>query len=249
MKRFKLIAAIMIATLTSTVAFAAPSGSINNVLVHTIGMGKTLIRMGENNIFLQKSGLCFEGTISFTVKGCLGKRLICSVSPIEDESYLADNKGTLSALYGFTPRTASYNGKVDFQMPVSWLGIDIFSKNQEPRTMTIYIDIIDPATGNTIAADIVTLNNDNTKFDQNSSMASTISGMFGGVSGDLINSCAACDGTGICNSCYGDAFFDPKVCRKCANHPGICRRCNGEGEEGTDIRGYGSGGGILDLLF
>ena len=60
-------------------------------------------------------------------------------------------------------------------------------------------------------------------------MVDMLGSLFGSSDAESTQPCTACDGTGICPHCDGDAYFDPSSCRKCAADPGICRRCKGTG--------------------
>lgn len=242
--RLLLTAFLSIAALTG----ASAADSVNSLKIDNIGMGSRMIRLGKAGIMLDNAGFCLEGKVSVTVEGQRGQRLMCILHPVRNGSFLKDRKGDLMSVLTFEPESDNYTCSLPVEIPYSWLGIDMMSNKQTVKDFTIDVMIVALDKNSTLASKVITLGGDDIKIDREQLPNHLLGSLFGGdsVDGDFITKCSACDGTGICSKCDGDGFFDPSICRKCAEDPGICRRCNGLGKEGTEVDG---GGSLFDLFF
>ncbi len=183
--------------------------SINSAAINNVGLNEIFFRMGDN-LMLGNSGMCLKGFINVSVQGMRGKRIFCMVEPIVDGSMMQDSKGDCNAIYAIQPTSANYTGKVAFALPYSWMGISFNDRVDKVRDLKLQVSIIDfNAEKPVIATKTITLDQSNTRIDPN------------GIVRD------------------GDGFIDPSSCRKCSQHPGICRRCHGKGEEEVEIRESG----------
>lgn len=239
---------LMVLTALMANHISAASGSVNAVKINNVGMGGHMFRLGENGLILDHTGMCMEGYIDVSADGQRGKRLVCLLEPIIDGQFMQDDIGELVGLYAFTVNSSQFRGKVKFGLPYTWFGLSMNSKVNDVKDIKMQVTLVDWANEAVIDKKVITIGKNDINIDRNSMTSNLISGFFGGgVDGDVIHTCVACDGTGLCDSCYGEGYLDPKSCRKCAASPGICRRCKGEGKEGSEIND--GGGGLFDLFF
>lgn len=236
----KMAIAAIVFTMASIQCEAAVS--INSAAINNVGLNETFFRLGEN-LMLENSGMCLKGVINVSVQGMRGKRIFCMVEPIVNGSTMEDRKGDCNAIYAIQPTSANYAAKVAFAMPYSWMGISFNDRVDKERDIKLQVTILDlNAEKPVIATKTITLDQSNTRIDPNGiargGVGSLLGGLLGG-GGDGTVTCTSCDGTGLCPFCDGDGFIDPSVCRKCSQHPGICRRCHGKGEEEIEIKESG----------
>ena len=226
---------------------------IKSMKFDQMGMGGRMVRLSDNGIFLDDAGMHFEGFINMTINGFVGKRLVCMVEPLDkDGDRIADRKGQLMNLTAFNVKSNQFNGELNVDIPYAWM--DLKSK---PTKFSYVITIIGPD-GEPISSKTLNVDPQTIKVDGNKMGAKMMGDMFGvkgnsekdvaagvmmeGLLGGLFgpsvtaeHTCSACDGEGVCPECYGDAFLNPSLCRRCSRDPGICRRCKGSGTETVDI--------------
>lgn len=224
------------------------NGTVRSVMFKDFTFDNPIFRLTESGLALNQYGFSFAGTVGVTVNGVRGHRIACIVSPIVSGSYMEDQYGQCAAVYAFTPNSDSYSANIPIAMPYQWFGIDLFGNNTDLESLHLGIWLVDFTGDKDLAEEIIELNSSNMNFRKDDVSPDMLASLLGGgVSGDVVHTCAACDGTGLCDSCYGDAYLDPSICRKCSANPGICRRCKGKGKEGSDIR-YG-GDSFFDIFF
>jgi hypothetical protein len=225
------------------------SGKIGDINFNNVTLDNPMFRLGEAGLLLDNGGMSIEGQIGISTTGYRGRRLVCMVEPIIEGSYMEDNIGQCTAIYAFTPTAAQFSGNLSIAIPYSWLGMDLRrnSKITEPKNLQIQVTLVDWKSEKVLDTNTFDITADKMQFDGNNVPMNMLSSLFGGgVDGDVVHTCTACDGTGVCNSCYGDAYLDPSTCRKCATNPGVCRRCKGKGKEGAELQ---ESGGLFDLFF
>ncbi len=223
------------------------AGRIGDLSFKNLTLKNPMFRLGENGLILDQQGMSLEGTIPLTVNGQRGKRIVCLVEPIIEGSYMQDGIGECTAVYAFTATSDQFSGDLTIAIPYQWLGIDIYSKVNEPKDIELSVTLADWASQTRLAQTVFDIDGSNMKLEGNVNPYAMLGELFeGSPQGNVISTCSACDGTGLCNSCYGDGYLDPSACRKCAADPGVCRRCHGTGEEGATVR---ESGGLFDLMF
>lgn len=234
-------------TTKSTAPSTRVSGAVRSVTMDDILLSNDMFRITENGLIYDHGGFSFAGTLNVNVTGMRGKRVICFVSPVVNGSSMADNYGECTAIYPFTPTSENFNKAIKVALPISWFGIDIFSNNTTLESLQLNVALYDLNGDKFISEALIDLDQSNMDF-RREDIADNMLMQFlgGGVSGNVIHTCTACDGTGLCDNCYGEAYIDPSVCRKCASNPGVCRRCKGKGEEGMNVRTHSDD--IIDNL-
>ncbi len=238
-RKIRLSVAAALLALTCATGNAA-SVAVNSATVDNVGLDELFFRLGDD-LILEHSGMCIKGYVNVSVQGLRGKRLFCMVEPIVNGSMMEDRNGACNAIYAFTPTSASYTGKVAFAFPYNWTGLTLNSKVTD-LDIKIQVSILDMTSKNPVMVEkTLDIDDSNTRIDPNriagDGLGSMLGALFGG--GDRSVTCTLCDGTGLCPFCDGDGFIDPSLCRKCSRHPGICRRCHGNGEEEIEIRESG----------
>lgn len=226
---------------------ATDDGKVISLLFNNITMNNPMFRQAEGgHLILDKQGMSLEGNISVNVKNHRGDRIVCLVSPIVNGNMLADSYGECTAIIAFTPNSESVQVNVPFALPYGWMGMNMNSKMNEPENLQVEVNVIDLKREAVLASALFDIGPQHIQLNQQDVPMNMLSSLFGGTAdGDLTHTCAACDGTGLCSQCYGDAYLSPSNCRHCAGNPGICRRCKGLGEEGTNVSG---GGGLFDFF-
>ena len=247
--------AVAIMLLTSVSAIAAGTIELKSLSFNNIGMGGRLIRMGDNGILIDNAGMHLEGQLNMRVNGYMGQRLICAIAPVDAEGYsLADGNGNCIALVAFKVTSNQFTKNLPIEIPYTWIQADGNSVN-----LTFDVTILNSSVEE-VAHKVITLNPNDVNIDRSNIgnkmlgdvlgfggdggseadlMGGLIGGLLGGPSASQEYICNACDGTGLCPECYGDAFFNPSICRRCAQDPGICRRCKGAKKETVDVDIYG----------
>ena len=246
MKRFKPVI-FLLALMASLcpVKIDAATLSIGKVSIDDIGMSRRLLRMNDNGLIVDQSGLCLEVSVNINASGIMGKRVICEVVPLSSDGRTwVDAKGEVAAIEGVTVPTNSYSGKVVLPMPYSWI---VNEDSQKSKTVCMMVTVACMEEDGLVESKDITIQESDINIDKKQIGNKLMSDMLGGGSGggglmegligglfdtsdaESTEPCPACDGTCVCVYCDGDGFFDPKSCRKCANDPGICRRCKGEG--------------------
>ncbi len=224
------------------------AGSVNSLMFRTVSMSNMLFRMDSNNqLFIDKQSMSLKGNLGVTISGQAGKRVICMVTPIVNGDVMADSRGECTALYAFTPTSNRYDADVEIAVPYSWLGIGLNDKINEPKgDLGLSVAVLSLADDKVLAQGDFDLVAQNMTLGELNPME-MVGSLFGNsADGDVVHTCSACDGIGLCPYCDGDAFFDPSVCRKCSANPGVCRRCHGIGEEGVEVDdGLGGFGGLF----
>lgn len=221
---------------------------IGDITFNDLTLKNPMFRIGNNGgLVLDQQGMSLRGTIPLTVNGYRGKRIVCLIEPIIEGNYMQDGVGECTALYAFTSTSEQFSGDLTFAIPFQWLGIDIYSNVNEPKNLQISVTLADWNAQTPLASTTFDIDGNSMKLSGNVNPYSMLGELFeGGTDGNLISTCSACDGTGLCNECYGDGYLDPSQCRKCSADPGVCRRCHGTGEEGSTLR---ESGGLFDLIF
>ena len=120
--------------------------------------------------------------------------------------------------------------------------MDMNSKPSDQADVKIQVTILDLTSESPVITEkTIAIDKSNMRIDSNNiagdAVGSLMGSLFGGGDGTI--TCSSCDGSGLCPYCDGDGFIDPSVCRKCSQHPGICRRCHGSGEEEVEIKESG----------
>ena len=248
---FKTIAitALMLFPAASSVQ-AGGKVTFQSLIFNNMGMGGRMIRISDNGIFLDDAGMHFEGLLKMKVTGLRGERLICIVAPVDkDDNVMEDRQGELSNLTAFRVTSDNFTKTLPVEIPYTWINMErkemsfrfdvtiVNSKMEEVGKQIIQVapqDItVDRANmANKMAGDMLGFGGgDGGGLD----VGGLLGGLFGGSDATSEHLCSACDGTGLCAQCYGDAFFDPSKCRRCAQDPGICRRCKGAKTETVEI--------------
>lgn len=223
------------------------AAQIGDISFNNLTLKNPMFRLGDNGLILDQQGMSFEGTIPLTINGLRGKRIVCIVEPIIDGDYIQDKVGQCIAIYAFTSSSEQFSGDLTFAIPCQWMGIDLYSNVNEPKNVQISVTLTDWAAQTRLAHTTFDISGSNMKLKENVNPYAMLGELFdGGPDGNVITTCSACDGTGLCDKCYGDGYLDPTQCRKCAADPGVCRRCHGTGEEGATVR---ESGGLFDLMF
>ena len=241
-----LTTAMMLFSLVGT-ANGAGTVELKKIAFNDIGMGGRMIRMSDEGIFLDDAGMCLEGTLTLKVNGFAGQRLICVLHTLdEEENTMADSHGEALSMYAFVPQGAQATCNVKVKVPYVWLSLD-----SKPSRIPFGVTVLN-AKQEVVSEGIIDLDPrdvqvDGSKLPQKMMgdmfggadggelMGDIIGGLFGGNTARVEHVCGACDGTGLCPDCYGDAFFDPAACRRCVRDPGICRRCKGNKKETTKV--------------
>lgn len=228
---------------------ATAAGSVTALLLDNITMNNPMFRLTKDaNIILDKQGISIEGYVTVNVKNHRGDRILCFIKPIVDGNCFEDDKGDCEILVAFTPNSDSSTVNVPFAIPYSWLGIDMSNKTDKPKSWQVQVQVMDLTDSNDIAWALFDIQPENVQINQQDLPMHMVESLFrGSADGDLTHTCTACDGSGLCAECYGDAYLKPSICRRCSDSPGICRRCKGIGEEGTNISG--GSGDFFDLIF
>jgi hypothetical protein len=216
---------------------------------NNLGMTGRMIRLSDNGIFLDDAGMHLEGTLTLKVTGMRGQRLICVLSPLDSEgNLLADRRGELCNLTAFKVNSDASTIELPVEVPYTWI-------NTKERELSLNFNVtIVNSKVEEVAQKVIQVAPENVNVNSNDLPSKMMGDIFGGGDGDggdmlggLLGGlfggsdatsehiCSACDGTGLCSNCYGDAFFDPSQCRRCAQDPGICRRCKGAKKEKVDI--------------
>lgn len=222
--------------------------TLDKVSVTNVGLNKRMLRMDDNGLIVDNAGMCLEVTVAFSAKGIPGRRVICELTPLDaNDNYFVDSKGEVAAMEGVTIPSSDWSGKVMIPLPYTWVVTD---ENKKLGYVKLGVTLAMMGEEEIKDTQIVKIANDDMKLSDKKNLGNKLMGdLFGGSSsgggglmggllgamldtsdGEITQKCPNCDGTGVCSHCDGDGFFDPQVCRKCANDPGICRRCKGEGE-------------------
>lgn len=245
MKRLHtLVTLILLAA--ATLAQAGPI-TIQKVTINDLSMNKRMLRMNDNGLVVDQSGIALEVTVNFQAAGLMGRRIICDVAPLAaDGSMFADSKGTAAVIEAVTVPSNSYSGKIKLPLPYSWI---MTEETQRSKAISLSVTLACIGDDEIVESKDVLVQGEDLHVDGRDmgkkmmgqmlggGSSSDGGGMMGALLGGLLDTsdaestqtCPSCDGTGVCAHCDGDGFFDPSVCRKCANDPGICRRCKGEG--------------------
>ena len=226
---------------------------IKSMKFDQMGMGGRMVRLSDDGIFLDDAGMHFEGYINMKINGYMGKRLVCMVEPLSTKGKkLADERGQMMNLTPFNVKSDQFSGELNVDVPYAWIEMD-----QKPTNFSFEVTIIGPD-GKPIANKVLSVDPRTMKVDSDkmgSKMMGDIfgvsgnseqevaagvmmNGLLGGLFGPSVtaeHTCGACDGEGLCPECYGDAFLQPSLCRRCSRDPGICRRCKGSGKETVGI--------------
>lgn len=237
MKKFYSLFAILLLMAVSATVQAA-TVSIGAVKIENMGMNKRMVRINDNGIFLDNTGMCVEVSVNINAKGLAGKRVICSVNPLDGEgNVLGDKLGEAVSLGAINIPTDNFTGKVVIPLPYEWV-------YTESNRKGINLGVAASCFGmeNVEEAKAVVLSDADIKIDRSKlankmmgdmlggdPMGMLIGGLFDTSDAESTETCPSCEGTGVCPHCDGDAYLDPAECRKCASDPGICRRCKGEG--------------------
>lgn len=213
--------------------------NVGSVSIDNIGMNKRLIRLNDNGILIDNSGICVEVSVGIKAGDLTGHRVLCIVNPLDSEgNILADSNGEAMSATALTIPSVNYAGKVMLPIPYGWLnslnnvklGVSLMCLgNDEVGEMKVIdldsnsINIDKSRVGNKLMGDML-------GGSSSGGLGGILmEGLFGGSDAESTQPCPSCEGTRVCQHCDGDGFFDPKSCRKCATDPGICRRCKGEG--------------------
>jgi len=245
------LATLMMFACTPTVL--AGTVEILGMTIDNLGMNKRMIRMGDDGIVLDNAGLNLESTVKLRITGFVGQRLVCAVAPLNAQGEeLADRIGVCANLTGINVTSDQQTVNLKVPLPYGWMDLQqerlnlsfkvlifnsdvqrVAGKVVEVPTTSIHIDHDNlPAK---MMSDLLGGGGDGGGLD----MGGLLGGLLGGPSISSEEICGACDGTGLCPECYGDAFFDPSMCRRCSRDPGICRRCKGEKTETVNYDVYG----------
>lgn len=242
MKKLRFIQSMLM--LAVTVGVSAASLSVNSVKVENIGVNKRMIRLTDAGLLVGNAGMCVEVLVDIKATGLAGRRVVCSVAPLdEDGNMYGDSQGEAASTVAVTVPNANYSGRLMLPLPYQWV-MNQTSQKLESLKLGVTLACVGPE--KIIEEKEVNLTENDIRIDHSKLGGKFMSDIFGGGSGgglmggllgglfdtsdaESTQTCPVCDGTGVCPHCDGDAFFDPKVCRKCANDPGICRRCKGEG--------------------
>ena len=247
-----ILAIVTMLSLTETTQAASPV-TIKGLTLDRVAMGGRMYRMSDNGLFLDDAGMSMETTLTLSVTGMTGKRLIAIIHPLDNEgNILADDEGEAMTMVPFRVSGDGKNCRMTFRLPYGWLPID--QKNKKIEKMKFGISVLD-SKKEEIFSEVYTYDPRNFKTDSKNmpdqlmgdifgggggngpgmGLGDLIGGMFGGNTATTEQLCGACDGMGVCPQCYGDAFFDPSVCRRCSQEPGVCRRCKGQKTETTKV--------------
>lgn len=222
--------------------------TVTGMVINSVGMGKTIVRLRNSGIFLSNAGLSLIGKLSVNVKGQAGKRYIMLFEVLDENGeQQADNYGNTSYAIPLQISRTSGSYDVEVRIPYGWMDLQ-----KKPEALNFEVSLLDfTGSGDNVIVGMSTINMDplsisvdgNAAKDQVLSdafgggsiggldMGSIMGAMLGGGTDTAEHTCMKCDGTGLCEYCDGDGFLDPSVCRKCAQNPGICRHCQGTGTE------------------
>lgn len=253
-KSLRIITFAIIAMLSSAETIHAESPiTIKGLTLDRVAMGGRMYRMGDNGLFLDDAGMSMEATLSLTATGMTGQRLIAIINPLDAEgNILADSEGEAMTMIPFRVTGDGKLCTMTFRIPYGWLPID--QKKKKIEKMQFGITVMN-AKKEEIFAEVYSYDPRNFKTDRENmpnqlmgdlfsggggngpgmGLGDLLGGMFGGNTATTEHLCGACDGMGVCPQCYGDAFFDPSVCRRCSQEPGVCRRCKGNKTETTKV--------------
>lgn len=240
MKSIRTFIVAILSVAIPAVGYAA-SLELGRVTVKNVGINKRLIRLNDNGLVIENAGMCLEVSVDYRSSGLAGSRVICFIHPLDEQgNMLADGTGEAVTLGAVTIPSSNHGGTLVIPMPYQW----VLADGQNTKSVKMGVSLV--CVGNEEVGEdkVVTLSEADIQIDKSrlgSKMMSDVLGSPGDVMGDMLGSlfggsdaestqpCTACDGTGICPHCDGDAYLDPSLCRKCSADPGICRRCKGEG--------------------
>jgi len=236
MKSICTLIIVLLSMALPAVGYAA-SLTLGSVTVENVGINKRLVRMNDSGLIIEDSGLCLEISVNYHSSGLTGARVICLIHPLDAQgNMLADRTGDAVSLGAVTIPSSHHNGTLVIPVPYQWITAD--GENKKSVQMGVSLVCV----GNEeIGEDkIVTLSEADMQIDRRNlgskmmsdvlgSPGDILSGLFSSSDAESTEPCVACDGTGVCPHCDGDAYLDPSSCRKCSADPGICRRCKGTG--------------------
>lgn len=244
-----LIYAVILAVAAPMVSYAA-SLELGRVYVKNIGLNKRLVRVNDSGIILEDSGMCLEVSVDYRSTGLAGSRVVCLIHPLDAEgNMLADRTGEAVTLGAVTIPSSTYSGTLVIPMPYQW----ILADKDKKQYVSMGVSLVCMGDDEVGDDKIVTLTESEMQIDRSKMsgkmmtdvfgspsdiMGSVFGSIFGGSDAEATHPCTACDGTGICPYCDGDAYFDPASCRKCSSDHGICRRCNGKGTVTVELDFY-----------
>lgn len=227
-----------------------PAVTIGTVKVDDFGADKLFYRLSDrSDLLIDEASMCFEMSVNYNARNLNGKRVFCVLTPVDSEGYCySDNVGSASSLQADDVRSADYNGSFHIIMPHQWLITKDAQKSRQIRLMVEIFTVED--NGLSVEKEVV-LKEEDLKLDNSKlpgkimsdifsgsgsdAIGGLLDGLFGGSSASSTQKCPACDGTRLCQGCDGVGFFFPEECRKCSNHPGVCRRCKGTGTETVKV--------------
>ena len=246
-KTFSVVALMLLG-----LADAAQAGTVQfgKMIINNMGGGGRMVRMGDNGIFLDQTGFCMESEVTLKLNGFNNQRLVLVVMPADvDGNVFEDRRGEMMTMVGFKVMGNQASKTVKVKLPMTWV-----YENDKKVRLTFQLSVLDSDV-NEVASKLVTINPTDVNIDRNQLpgkmmgdifgggddedggdlVGGLLGGLFGGPSATQEHLCSACDGTGLCPDCYGDAFFKPSSCRRCGNDPGICRRCKGNKKEKVEV--------------
>ncbi len=235
----KSISVLIIALLSIAIPAVSHAASLTlgSVTVKNVGINKRLVRVNESGLIIEDSGLCLEVSVNYQSSGLTGARVICLIHPLDAQgNMLADRIGDAVTLGAVTIPSSHHNGTLVIPMPYQWVMAD----GENKKSVQMGVSLLCVGNEDVGEDKIVTLSEADMQINKSSlgsKMMSDVLGspgdllgsLFGGSDAESTEPCVACDGTGVCPHCDGDAYFDPSSCRKCSADPGICRRCKGTG--------------------
>lgn len=227
-----------------------PAVTIGTVKVDDFGVDKLFYRLsGKNDLLIDDASMCFEMSVNYNARNMNGKRIFCALSPIDSNgNFYNDNVGAATSLQADNIGSANYNGTFHIILPQQWL---ITKEAQGSRQIRLMVELFTLDGSELSVEKEVILKGDDLKINNSNlpnkimsdifsgsgsdAVGGLLEGLFGGSSASSTQKCPSCDGTRLCPSCDGMGFFYPEECRKCSNHPGICRRCKGTGTETVKV--------------
>jgi hypothetical protein len=229
----------------------AQAGTVDilGMSINNLGMGGRMIRLADGEIFLDDAGMHLEGVVKLKITGFNGQRLVCALAPLNAQGEtLEDRVGVCANLTGINVASDQQTVNLAVAVPYGWMDL-----GNERATFSFKVIILDSDV-KTVVSKVVNVAATSINIDRDNlpnklmgdllgggsgggglDMGSLLGGLLGGPSATSESVCGACDGTGLCPECYGDAFFDPSMCRRCSRDPGICRRCKGTKTETVNI--------------
>lgn len=244
-RKFAFILILLAAVLS--VSAQQPSVSIGVVKIDNIGMNKRMVRLSENGLIVDNAGMCVEVNVKVKATGLAGGRLLCQVMPTDQEGNMYEDKyGLISSSGAINIPTSNFSGDMTIPLPFAWV---INDANQKMESVNLGVSLIcfgDEEEDDIEDSKIVHLSGADIDIDRSQlgrkligdalgfsdeagAMETLLGGLFDTSDAESTQPCPVCDGTGVCQHCDGDAYVDPRVCRKCNADPGICRRCKGTG--------------------